>query len=127
MLTDRSPLSSRPASGPPVDGFAGQPGWHDDAVVVRHGELDPALRVVIAEDVFEADKSMPDVTQIQIRAPRVDRPAVYPRRLLAGFRRMSPDLAIVDQVREREALPELLSHADTLPTWERSVALQVSL
>jgi hypothetical protein len=51
---------------------------------VRHGELDPALRAVIAEDVFEAGTPMPNVTQIQIRAPQVDRPDVCPRSSLAS-------------------------------------------
>ncbi|MGH9112162.1 MAG: ATPase, T2SS/T4P/T4SS family, partial [Acidimicrobiales bacterium] len=72
-------------------------------------ELDPALRVVIAEEVFEADVPVPNVAQMQTRAMRSDRPAVDLRRLVAGFLRMAPDVAIVGEVRDREALPLLLT------------------
>ena len=44
------------------------------------------------------------------RAPaRPDRPAVDLRRLVAGFLRMAPDVAIVGEVRDKEALPLLLT------------------
>src|SRR6476620_6764556 len=46
---------------------------------------------------------------MQTRAARVDRPAVDLRRLVAGFLRMAPDVAIVGEVRDREALPLLLT------------------
>jgi pilus assembly protein CpaF len=73
------------------------------------GELDPALRVVVAEEVFEADVPLPNVASMQTRAARPDRPAVDLRRLVAGFLRMAPDVAIVGEVRDREALPLLLT------------------
>lgn len=72
-------------------------------------ELDPSLRVVIAEEVFEADVPLPNVASMQTRAGRPDRPAVDLRRLVAGFLRMAPDVAIVGEVRDREALPLLLT------------------
>jgi pilus assembly protein CpaF len=72
-------------------------------------ELDPALRVVIAEEVFEADVPLPNVASMQTRAARPDRPAVDLRRLVAGFLRMAPDVAIVGEVRDKEALPLLLT------------------
>lgn len=72
-------------------------------------ELDPALRVVVAEEVFEADVPLPNVASMQTRAARLDRPAVDLRRLVAGFLRMAPDVAIVGEVRDREALPLLLT------------------
>jgi pilus assembly protein CpaF len=72
-------------------------------------ELDPALRVVVAEEVFEADVPVANVASMQTRAPRPDRPAVDLRRLVAGFLRMAPDIAIVGEVRDREALPLLLT------------------
>jgi pilus assembly protein CpaF len=72
-------------------------------------ELDPALRVVVAEEVFEADVALPNVASMQTRAARADRPAVDLRRLVAGFLRMAPDVAIVGEVRDREALPLLLT------------------
>ena len=72
-------------------------------------ELDPSLRVVIAEEVFEADVPVANVASMQTRAGRADRPAVDLRRLVAGFLRMAPDVAIVGEVRDREALPLLLT------------------
>jgi pilus assembly protein CpaF len=72
-------------------------------------ELDPSLRVVIAEEVFEADVALPNVASMQTRPARLDRPAVDLRRLVSGFLRMAPDVAIVGEVRDREALPLLLT------------------
>src|SRR3954464_718936 len=46
---------------------------------------------------------------MQTRPARLDRPAVDLRRLVAGFLRMAPDVAIVGEVRDREALPLLLT------------------
>ena len=46
---------------------------------------------------------------MQTRAARADRPAVDLRRLVSGFLRMAPDVAIVGEVRDREALPLLLT------------------
>ncbi|MGH9164701.1 MAG: CpaF family protein [Acidimicrobiales bacterium] len=72
-------------------------------------ELDPSLRVVIAEEVFEADVPLPNVASMQTRPPRADRKEVDLRRLVSGFLRMAPDIAIVGEVRDREALPLLLT------------------
>src|SRR5438270_4742386 len=72
-------------------------------------ELDPALRVVVAEEVFETDVPLPNVAHMQTRPARVDRKEVDLRRLVAGFLRMAPDVAIVGEVRDREALPLLLT------------------
>jgi len=72
-------------------------------------ELDPALRVVTAEEVFEVDVPLPNVASMQTRPARPDRAAVDLRRLVAGFLRMAPDVAIVGEVRDREALPLLLT------------------
>jgi pilus assembly protein CpaF len=72
-------------------------------------ELDPELRVVVAEEVFEADVPLADVASMQTRPARVDRPEVDLRRLVAGFLRMAPDVAVVGEVRDREALPLLLT------------------
>ena len=73
-------------------------------------ELDPSLRVVdrrggvrgrrpAAERRIDADPRAHDPT-----GPRVDL-----RRLVSGFLRMAPDVAIVGEVRDREALPLLLT------------------
>jgi pilus assembly protein CpaF len=71
--------------------------------------LDPSLRVVIAEEVFETDVPLANVASMQTRAARADRPAIDLRRLVSGFLRMAPDVAIVGEVRDREALPLLLT------------------
>jgi hypothetical protein len=76
-------------------------------------ELDPSLRVVTAEEVFEVDVPQPNVAAMQTRAARPDRPAVDLRRLVAGFLRMAPDIAIVGEVRDREAsLPLVCSRCE---------------
>ncbi|WP_208029148.1 CpaF family protein [Rhabdothermincola sediminis] len=90
--------------------FAGAPGSGKTTLLsCCAAELDPSLRVVIAEEVFEADVPLPNVASMQTRAARSDRPAVDLRRLVAGFLRMAPDVAIVGEVRDREALPLLLT------------------
>lgn len=72
-------------------------------------ELDPRLRVVVAEEVFETDIPLPNVAHMQTRPARHDRKEVDLRRLVGGFLRMAPDVAIVGEVRDREALPLLLT------------------
>jgi pilus assembly protein CpaF len=90
--------------------FAGAPGSGKTTLLsCCAAELDPSLRVVVAEEVFEVDVPLPNVAQLQTRPARPDRPAVDLRRLVAGFLRMAPDVAIVGEVRDREALPLLLT------------------
>lgn len=90
--------------------FAGAPGAGKTTLLsCCAAELDPGLRVVIAEEVFEADVPVANVASMQTRPARGDRPAVDLRRLVAGFLRMAPDIAIVGEVRDREALPLLLT------------------
>ena len=72
-------------------------------------ELDHSLRVVTAEEVFEVDIPLPNVASMQTRPARAERPAVDLRKLVAGFLRMAPDVAIVGEVRDREAIPLLLT------------------
>lgn len=67
-------------------------------------ELDPALRVVVAEEVFETDIPLPNVAHMQTRPARSDRAEVDLRRLVAGFLRMAPDVAIVGEVRDKDRL-----------------------
>jgi pilus assembly protein CpaF len=86
--------------------FAGPPGAGKTTLLsCCAAELDPGLRVVVAEEVFETDVPMPNVAHMQTRPARVDRKEVDLRRLVAGFLRMAPDVAIVGEVRDREALP----------------------
>lgn len=90
--------------------FAGPPGSGKTTLLsCCAAELDPALRVVTAEEVFEVDVPLPNVASMQTRASRADRPEVDLRRLVAGFLRMAPDVAIVGEVRDQEALPLLLT------------------
>jgi pilus assembly protein CpaF len=90
--------------------FAGPPGAGKTTLMsCCTAELDPSLRVVIAEEVFESDVPLPNVAHMQTRPARMDRKEVDLRRLVAGFLRMAPDIAIVGEVRDREALPLLLT------------------
>jgi pilus assembly protein CpaF len=90
--------------------FAGAPGSGKTTLLsCCTAELDPSLRVVVAEEVFEADVPLPNVAHMQTRPARLDRREVDLRRLVAGFLRMAPDIAIVGEVRDREALPLLLT------------------
>ncbi|MCU1453758.1 MAG: CpaF family protein [Acidimicrobiales bacterium] len=90
--------------------FSGSPGSGKTTMLsCCCAELEPSLRVVIAEEVFEADVPVANVASMQTRSARADRPAVDLRRLVAGFLRMAPDVAIVGEVRDREALPLLLT------------------
>jgi pilus assembly protein CpaF len=85
--------------------FAGRPGAGKTTLLsCCAAELDPSLRVVVAEEVFEADVPLPNVAQMQTRPTRGERRAVDLRRLVAGFLRMAPDVAIVGEVRDREGL-----------------------
>jgi pilus assembly protein CpaF len=90
--------------------FAGAPGSGRTTMLsCCAAELDPSLRVVVAEEVFEADVPLPNVASMQTRPARAERREVDLRRLVAGFLRMAPDVAIVGEVRDREALPLLLT------------------
>lgn len=90
--------------------FAGSPGSGKTTLLsCCASELDPSLRVVVAEEVFETDIDLPNVAHMQTRPARADRPAVDLRRLVAGFLRMAPDVAILGEVRDKEALPLLLT------------------
>ncbi|HEX9970321.1 MAG TPA: ATPase, T2SS/T4P/T4SS family [Acidimicrobiales bacterium] len=90
--------------------FAGTPGSGKTTLLsCCAAELDPSLRVVVAEEVFELDVPLPNVAALQTRPARRDRAEVDLRRLVAGFLRMAPDVAIVGEVRDREALPLLLT------------------
>ena len=90
--------------------FAGAPGSGKTTLMsCCAAELDPSLRVVVAEEVFESDVPVANVASMQTRPARSDRAEVDLRRLVAGFLRMAPDIAIVGEVRDREALPLLLT------------------
>lgn len=91
--------------------FAGPPGSGKTTMLsCCAAELDPSLRVVTAEEVFEVDVPLPNVASMQTRAGRPDRDPVDLRRLVAAFLRMAPDVLIAGEVRDREGFPELLAH-----------------
>ena len=90
--------------------FSGPPGTGKTTLLgCCAAELDPSLRVVVAEEVFETDLPLPNVAHMQTRPQRADRAEVDLRRLVTGFLRMAPDVAIVGEVRDREALPLLMT------------------
>ncbi|HVX19403.1 MAG TPA: ATPase, T2SS/T4P/T4SS family [Acidimicrobiales bacterium] len=90
--------------------FAGAPGAGKTTLLsCCAAELDPSLRVVTAEEVFEVDVPLANVASLQTRASRPERQEVDLRRLVSGFLRMAPDIAIVGEVRDREALALLLT------------------
>jgi pilus assembly protein CpaF len=90
--------------------FAGVPGAGKTTLLsCCAAELDPTLRVVVAEEVFEADVPLPNVASMQTRGARPDRPGIDLRTLVGGFLRMAPDVAIVGEVRDREALPLMMT------------------
>ena len=90
--------------------FAGAPGAGKTTMLsCCCAELDPRLRVVVAEEVLEADVPVANAAHMQTRPARGDRKEIDLRRLVAGFLRMAPDVAIVGEVRDREALPLLLT------------------
>ena len=90
--------------------FAGSPGAGKTTLLsCCAAELDPTLRAVIAEEVFECDVPLMNVASMQTRPARAERDEVDLRRLVAGFLRMAPDVAIVGEVRDKEALPLLLT------------------
>ena len=90
--------------------FAGAPGTGKTTLLgCCAAELDPQLHVVTAEEVFELDIPLPNVAGMQTRPGRTERAPVDLRRLVAGFLRMAPDVAIVGEVRDREAVPLLLT------------------
>ena len=104
--------------------FAGAPGSGKTTMLsCCASELDPSLRVVIAEEVFEADVALPNVAHMQTRPGRADRPEVDLRRLVAGFLRMAPDVAIVGEVRDREALPLLLTLSSGVTGYSQKPAM----
>ncbi len=90
--------------------FSGSPGAGKTTMLsCCAAELDPAKRVVVAEEVLEADIPLANVASMQTRSARPDRDEIDLRRLVSAFLRMAPDVAIVGEVRDREALPLLLT------------------
>ena len=90
--------------------FSGPPGSGKTTLLsALAAEMPAETRVVVAEEVLETHVPLPNVAHLQTRPARPERPAVDLRLLVAGFLRMAPDLAIVGEVRDREALPLVLT------------------
>jgi pilus assembly protein CpaF len=71
--------------------------------------VDPRTRIVIAEEVGETIVSLPNVAHLHTRIPRAGRDAIDLRRLVTAFLRMAPDIAVVGEIRDTEALPFILT------------------
>jgi pilus assembly protein CpaF len=90
--------------------FSGAPGCGKTTLLTCcAGELDPALRIVVAEEVAETDIPLPNVAHLHTRPELPDRPGVGLRKLVSAFLRMAPDVAIVGEVRDSEALALVLT------------------
>lgn len=90
--------------------FSGAPGSGKTTLLTCcAGELDPALRIVVAEEVAETDIPLPNVAHLHTRPSLPDRPGIGLRKLVSAFLRMAPDVAIVGEVRDAEALALVLT------------------
>ncbi len=86
--------------------FSGPPGSGKTTLLsALAAEMPAETRVVVAEEVLETHVPLPNVAHLQTRPARPERPAIDLRRLVAGFLRMAPDLAIVGEVRDHEGPP----------------------
>lgn len=73
-------------------------------------EVDPALRVVCCEEVFEISVDLPDMTQMQTRDAGLEGgAAITLRSLVREALRQRPDRIIVGEVRGPEALDMLMA------------------
>ncbi len=71
--------------------------------------LPVTFRVVSAEEVLELDCAVSNFAQMQTRPRRADRAEVDLRTLSNAFLRMTPDVVVIGEVRDRETLPFLLT------------------
>ncbi len=78
-------------------------------------QLDYSERIVLAEEVAETRIDLPNVAHLQTRRARATTPEIDLRTLVGAFLRMSPDRAIVGEIRDREALAFLLTVSSGVP------------
>ncbi len=71
--------------------------------------LPGSSRIVSAEEVLELDCAVSNFAQMQTRPRRADRAEVDLRTLSNAFLRMTPDVVVIGEVRDRETLPFLLT------------------
>jgi pilus assembly protein CpaF len=77
--------------------------------------LDPHERIVLAEEVSETRLDLPNVAHLQTRRARNTTKEIDLRALVGAFLRMSPDRALVGEIRDREALAFLLTVSSGVP------------
>ena len=96
--------------------FSGPPGSGKTTLLSSlANELPAKTRVVIAEEVLETVVDLPNVTHLQSRPERGGANGIDLRRLASAFLRMSPDLAIVGEVRDSEVLPLIMTLTSGVP------------
>ena len=96
--------------------FSGPPGSGKTTLLSSlANELPAKTRVVIAEEVLETVVDLPNVTHLQSRPERGGANGVDLRRIASAFLRMSPDLAIVGEVRDSEVLPLIMTLTSGVP------------
>jgi pilus assembly protein CpaF len=71
--------------------------------------LPSSYRIVSAEEVLELRCKLPNFAQMQTRPRRPERPEIELRTLTNAFLRMTPDVVVIGEVRDRETLPFLMT------------------
>ncbi len=78
-------------------------------------QVDPRSRVVVAEEVAETGVELANVAHLQTRRARRGTAAIDLRTLVTAFLRMAPSIAVVGEIRDKEALPFLLTTTSGIP------------
>lgn len=78
-------------------------------------KVDPRSRIVIAEEVAETGVGLANVAHLQTRRARRGVAAIDLRTLVTAFLRMAPTIAVVGEIRDKEALPFILTTTSGIP------------
>ncbi|MGC9154907.1 MAG: ATPase, T2SS/T4P/T4SS family [Ferrimicrobium sp.] len=78
-------------------------------------QVDPRSRIVVAEEVAETGVALANVAHLQTRRARRGATAIDLRTLVTAFLRMAPSIAVVGEIRDKEALPFLLTITSGIP------------
>jgi pilus assembly protein CpaF len=96
--------------------IAGLPGSGKTTLARRLlSSVDPRSRIVIAEEVAETGVGLANVAHLQTRRARRGASAIDLRTLVTAFLRMAPSIAVVGEIRDKEALPFLLTTTSGIP------------